>query len=131
LERQNLVNKKRPQVLVVEDNPINVIVLKKFIEHLCDADSVTNGAKALQMLADKPYDMVLLDINLGNADMTGMDVLRKIQEDQQFSQIPVVAVTAHLIASDIERYKQAGFADFISKPINREDILEVFAKYVK
>jgi CheY-like chemotaxis protein len=119
-----------PRVLVVEDNPINVIVLKKFIEHVCEADSVTSGSKALELLADRPYALVLMDINLGNDDMTGLDVLGMLRKDERFRNLPVVAVTAHLGMADIAMYQQAGFDEFLSKPINRDDVLKVFAKYL-
>ncbi len=119
-----------PRVLVVEDNPINVIVLKKFIEDMCEADSVTSGSKALELLADRPYALVLMDINLGNDDMTGLDVLGKLRQDDRFRHLPVVAVTAHLGGDDVALYRQAGFNEFLSKPINRDDVLKVFAKYL-
>ncbi len=121
---------RKPRVLVVEDNPINVIVLKKFIDHLCEADSVINGAKALEMLANRNYDLILMDINLGNDDMNGIDVLNRIRDDDRWSQIPVIVVTTRLDAPEKEIYAKAGFTDFVSKPINREEVLQVIEKYL-
>jgi len=115
---------------VVEDNPINVIVLKKLIEHVCEADSVINGVKALEMLASRNYDLVLMDINLGNDNMTGIDVLNKIRSEERWSQLPVIVVTTQLGTPDKEIYAKAGFADFVSKPINREEVLQVIGKYL-
>ncbi len=115
---------------MVEDNPINVIVLKKLIEHVCEADSVINGVKALEMLASRNYDLVLMDINLGNDNMTGIDVLNKIRSEERWSQLPVIVVTTQLGTPDKEVYAKAGFTDFVSKPINREEVLQVIGKYL-
>ena len=120
----------KPRILIVEDNPINVIVLKKFIEHVCIPDSVTAGSKALQMLEEKDYDLVLMDINLGDDNMNGVDVLHKIRESEKNKYLPVIAVTAYTMAGDIERFMEDGFIDFVPKPINKEEILKIIDKYL-
>jgi putative two-component system response regulator len=63
-----MVNKR---ILVVEDNPINVIVLKKFIENYYELDAATNGQKAIEMIEKNNYALVLMDINLGGEQMNG------------------------------------------------------------
>lgn len=122
-----MANKK---ILVVEDNPINVIVLKKFIESYCDLDTATNGQKAIEMVEKNDYALVLMDINLGGEQMTGVEVLEKIRENEHFIHLPVVAVTAYVTEEAIQKFKEDGFADVVNKPIDKERILSVVSKYV-
>jgi CheY-like chemotaxis protein len=122
-----MVNKR---ILVVEDNPINVIVLKKFIENYYELDAATNGQKAIEMIEKNNYALVLMDINLGGEQMNGAEVLRKVRENEHFNHLPFIAVTAYVTEEAIQKFKEDGFADVVSKPIDRERILNTINKYI-
>ncbi len=122
-----MVNKR---ILVVEDNPINVIVLKKFIENYYELDAATNGQKAIEMIEKNNYALVLMDINLGGEQMNGAEVLRKVRENEHFNYLPFIAVTAYVTEEAIQKFKEDGFADVVSKPIDRERILNTINKYI-
>ncbi|TAD95108.1 MAG: response regulator [Bacteroidetes bacterium] len=118
------------KILIVEDNPINTLIINKLIAELCTTHSANSGQNALKMLTENDYDLVLMDINLGDEHLTGIDVLKKIKASQRNQDIPVIAVTA---ISDQEELKQLlfdGFDEIISKPVNREKIFSAIKKYI-
>jgi CheY-like chemotaxis protein len=119
------------KALIVEDNPINVIVLKKFIESLCTAEAVTTGAKALETLAEKKYDLLLLDINLGSEQMTGLEVLEEIRRVPELKTLPVIIVTAYASEETNSQYISQPFTELVIKPIDKEKIIEVISKYIQ
>ncbi len=91
---------------------------------LCDLYSVVKcegGEELLRSMRRDPPDLVLMDISLN--DMDGIEVLRAIRSDTLLAAIPVVAITAHAMSGDREKYLTAGFDEYISKPIMDVDIL--------
>jgi two-component system, cell cycle response regulator DivK len=108
-------------IAVVEDNADNRLLL-----HALLADSYTiveyeNGIDALDGLSQSLPDLVLLDISLPGMD--GNEILARIRADARLRALPVIALTAHAMSGDRERYLAAGFDDYITKPIVDESIL--------
>ncbi len=118
----------KPKILLVEDNPINLVVVKKFVESLYEVDSTTSGKKVEAMLQQRNYQLVLTDINLGDEEISGVEVMQHIR--QNYPQLPVVAITGYSMAADIDRFKEQGFTDFVPKPINKEQLLATIAKHI-
>jgi CheY-like chemotaxis protein len=79
------------------------------------------GNEAIQLISEHRPDIVLMDISL--PDMDGIDVLKLIRSDSLLPRIPFIALTAHAMSGDKEKYLQAGFDDYISKPLIDVDIL--------
>jgi two-component system sensor histidine kinase/response regulator len=80
-----------------------------------------NGTEALTGLAASLPDLVLLDISLPGMD--GNEILARIRADASLRRLPVIALTAHAMSGDREKYLAAGFNDYITKPIVDETIL--------
>ena len=109
------------RLAVVEDNPDNRLLVQAILEDAFDLAEYENGQDALDGLkADKP-DLVLLDISLPAMD--GPEVLRHIRADDKLKDLPVIALTAHAMAGDREKYLAMGFDDYITKPIVDEQVL--------
>ena len=111
--------------LIVDDNHINRRVARLFVEPLgvkvVEADS---GMEALQQLAHKPIDIVLLDIHM--PEMDGPATLNRIRaSDQSWANVPVIALTADAMAGDRERYMAMGMHDYVSKPIDERQLASV------
>jgi len=119
----------KPRIAVVEDNPDNRFLVQALLEDLYDISEYDSGLAALEgLIADGP-DLVLLDISL--PEMDGTDVLRWIREQEELKDLPVVALTAHAMAGDRERYLAEGFDDYVTKPIVDETILlETIARWL-
>ena len=109
------------KVAVVEDNADNRLLLQAILDGLYDVVEYENGVDALAGLSAALPDLVLLDISLPGMD--GNEILARIRDDEQLRRLPVIALTAHAMAGDREKYLTAGFNDYITKPIVDETLL--------
>lgn len=109
------------RIAIVEDNPDNRELLRVLLSDLYDVTEYESGSQALEGIrADKP-DLVLLDISLPQMD--GPEVVRHIRLDAGLRDLPVIAVTAHAMAGDREKFLSAGFTDYLAKPIIDDTLL--------
>jgi CheY-like chemotaxis protein len=111
----------KPTLAVVEDNADNRLLLSAILRDQYDIVEYENGPDALAGLARALPDLVLLDISLPGMD--GNEILAEIRRDGRMRHLPVIALTAHAMAGDRERYLAAGFNDYITKPIVEESLL--------
>ena len=110
-----------PVVAGVEDNADNRLLLRALLGDLSTLVEYETGAEALDGFARRAPEVVLLDISLPG--MSGVEVLARIRADQRLRRLPVIALTAHAMTGDRERYLAAGFDDYVSKPIVDERVL--------
>jgi two-component system, cell cycle response regulator DivK len=111
----------KPTLAVVEDNPDNRLLVHAILEDRYDLVEYETGAAALEGLRASPPDLVLLDISLPVMD--GTEVLRRMKADPSLATVPVIALTAHAMAGDREKYLAQGFDDYVTKPIVDESVL--------
>jgi two-component system, cell cycle response regulator DivK len=109
------------KVAVVEDNPDNRMLVQALLEDRYDISEYESGVAAVEGLGDDIPDLVLLDISL--PEMDGTEVLAWIRQHPELKDVPVIALTAHAMAGDREKYLAAGFNDYVTKPILDEDVL--------
>ena len=109
------------RIVVVEDNPDNRELVRVLLSGLYDVTEYESGQQALEAIrSDKP-DLVLLDISLPQMD--GPEVVRHIRMDSRLRDLPVIALTAHAMAGDREKFLAAGFTDYLTKPIIDDTLL--------
>jgi len=110
-------------ILVVDDNVQNLELLEAYLEELPNATviSAANGQEALDKVAAEHPDLILLDIMMPR--MSGYEVCKKLKSDEKTRDIPIIMVTALHELADIERGVEVGTNDFITKPVNRVDLL--------
>lgn len=106
------------RLAVVEDNADNRLLLQALLGDRYDLLEYDNGASALEGIAAQRPDLVLLDISLPGMD--GNEILQRIRRDAALRDLPVIALTAHAMAGDREKFLAAGFDDYITKPIMDE-----------
>ena len=111
------------RIAIVEDNPDNRLLLRAILEHRYDVSEYANGPAALQGFASQRPDVILLDISLPGMD--GLEVVRNIRSDAKLAKVPVIALTAHAMPADRERFLQAGFDEYVAKPITDDEELMV------
>ena len=109
------------KIAVVEDNPDNRLLVRVILESLYEVVEYETGVAALDGLPKEKPDMILLDISL--PEMDGTEVLRRIRADARLRTLPVIALTAHAMSGDREKYLAAGFNDYVTKPIVDENVL--------
>lgn len=108
-------------IAVVEDNADNRLLLHALLGGDYDIVEYENGTDALAGLHAVRPDVVLLDISLPGMD--GNEILARIRADNDLRALPVIALTAHAMSGDREKYLAAGFDDYVTKPIVDETIL--------
>lgn len=117
------------KILIVEDNPMNMELLLDLLELY--GHSVTgaeDGIKALEYLSETKFDLILLDMQLPKMD--GLELLEKIKKDPAKADIPVIAVTAHVMKGNEEHFLAMGCVDYISKPIDINKFRALIKKYL-
>ena len=113
---------KIPAILVVDDNQQNLELLQVYLEDVdCRSIPAHDGPEALEIIAKEPPDLILLDVMMPK--MSGFEVCRRIKNDPKTCDIPVIMVTALNEFGDIERAIDSGTDDFLSKPVNRLELL--------
>jgi CheY-like chemotaxis protein len=113
---------RTPVVLVVDDNQQNLELLQVYLEDIdCQTIPAHDGIEALEIIRKNPPDLVLLDVMMPK--MSGFEVCKKIKNDPKTTDIPVIMVTALNEFRDIERGIDSGTDDFLSKPINKLELL--------
>jgi len=109
------------KIAVVEDNADNRLLVQAMLADQYEVVGYETGSEALTGMEQEKPDLVLLDISLPGMD--GTQVLAKIRAEERLKELPVVALTAHAMAGDREKYLAAGFDEYISKPIVDEKVL--------
>lgn len=114
------------QVLLVDDNTLNLKVGTQLLKRYhAEVDCVDNGYRCLEkIMSGEEYDIILLDDMMPK--MSGVETLKELKKLPNFS-IPVVALTANAITGMREKYLQDGFDDYLAKPIEKEELIRVFA----
>jgi signal transduction histidine kinase/DNA-binding response OmpR family regulator len=117
---------KDKTILLVEDNEINLEVAIHILEETnIHVDTASNGKEAIEKVRDNNYDAILMDIQMPVMD--GYEATKIIREELE-SKIPIIAMTANVMASDIDQCISVGMDDHIGKPINIEEFYEVLLK---
>jgi PAS domain S-box-containing protein len=119
----------QPKALLVEDNPTNQFVARRFIEKAgCTVDVAANGAEALEMIAATDYDIVFMDCQMPVMD--GYEATKRIRQSR-LAQVPIVAMTAHAMKGDRERCLAVGMTEYLSKPLKPEAVAETIDRMLR
>lgn len=111
----------KPKIAVVEDNPDNRLLVSAILGDDFQIAEYETGKEAVEGIDDDRPDLVLLDISL--PEMDGTEVLEWIRDQDGLEELPVIALTAHAMAGDREKYLAKGFDDYVTKPIVDEAVL--------
>jgi signal transduction histidine kinase/ActR/RegA family two-component response regulator len=116
-------------ILVVDDNVMNQSLMKHLLSQWnASFDVVSGGDEAIRILKEKKFDLVLMDIQMPGMD--GYTTTRHIRENLGL-QLPIIAMTAHAMAGEREKSLSQGMNEYISKPINENDLLALISKFTK
>ncbi|GEK33705.1 ATP-binding protein [Kurthia sibirica] len=118
------------RVLIVGDNYQNIFVLRRILENSGVIITVAeNGRQAVEALQKTiGFDLVFMEIMMPVMD--GYDAMRRIRQNLQLQQLPIIAITAHAIEAERNRCIQAGASDYISKPLSAQKIKEVLHNWI-
>ncbi len=119
-------------VLLVEDNKLNQRVITRILEKMgCRIDLAENGLEAIQRIQHEEYSryaMIFMDIQMPVLDGLKATAMIRAQE-REGHRTPIVAITAHAMKGDREKFIEAGMDDYLSKPVRREDLVTVLKRF--
>jgi CheY-like chemotaxis protein len=121
-------------VLLVEDNKANQMLMEILLNELgLDVVISNDGLEAVEAFKTNKYDIILMDENMPN--MNGIEatkIIRKLEKDSNSDTTPIIAVTANALSSDRERFinTSVGMDDYISKPIDHDELVRVLFKFL-
>lgn len=114
-------------ILVVEDNEINLTLVRTILEKWkCTISSAPNGLVATEKVQEEEFDLVLMDVRM--PVMNGLEATRKIRSDG-FTRLPIVALTANALETEVRKCRNAGMNDFLSKPFSQDSLYEKILPY--
>ncbi len=116
--------------LLLEDQVDSQLLFKQQMKELKEIETFAKFEDALPVLRKKKFDFVVMDINL-LGDYNGLEALREIKNIPQYRNVPVIASTAYMLPGDQDRYIEAGFDDFIPKPILKNKLIESLKKVLR
>ncbi len=115
-------------ILVVEDDVSNRLVIERLLQKIGYApDMATHGQEALDQVARRPYDVVLMDVQM--AEMDGLEATRRILKQFPERARVIIALTANAMKEDMARCLEAGMSDYLSKPVSFEQIRQMLWKW--
>lgn len=117
------------KLLVVEDNVVNQQLAQDLLESIgMQVRLAENGLEALEALKTETFDGVLMDVQMPIMD--GYEATRQIRQQPQFSDLPIIAMTANALLSDQAEAEEAGMSDYVSKPIITDDLFRVLVRWL-
>ena len=119
----------KPSVLIVEDNERNRKLFRLVVEGMgCESRLANDGEEALREIEGALPDLILTDIQMPNMD--GMRLIELLRAEERTRAIPVIAVTSFAMPGDRERLLDAGFVDYLSKPIDTEAMQQAITRHL-
>ncbi len=120
------------RVLVAEDNPVNEMVAREFLERLgCTVVSVANGEQAVQAIGEQHFDLVFMDCQMPVMDgISATRQIRSIEARRRLPRLPILALTAHTLAISQDECIEAGMDDYVAKPFSLDDLVRAIRPFV-
>jgi signal transduction histidine kinase/ActR/RegA family two-component response regulator len=119
------------RVLLAEDNPINQVFARKLLDLMGAKTTVANnGLEAVELVQEKEFDLVLMDCQMPRMD--GYEATRKIRSlGEAYTDLPIIALTAFAMAEDRDTCLAAGMNDYVTKPVDREQLVRTIAHWTR
>jgi CheY-like chemotaxis protein len=119
------------KILIVEDNEINRLVARKFLEGWgLIVDEAENGKIAVELVRKNPYDLIIMDLQMPVMDGYQATRIIKTMNQGRYARIPIVALTASILVDVKSRVKEAGLDDYLIKPFNAPDLNRMITNFL-
>lgn len=129
VEQKTYILKNNKRLLVVEDEALNINLIKQVLKNSCECDYVTTGEEAIKLVNENKYSLILMDIGLKGID--GVQTLKEIRKIKGCENIPAIAITAYAMKGDRSEFLNTGFSDYLSKPFNISAFKKLINQYLK
>lgn len=118
------------KLLIVDDDDASRDIICRYLKDLYKIDVAKTGDVAIKMASKNKYDAILMDINLG-IGINGINTVKKISNLNGYNSVPIAAVTAFAMDGDREEFLENGFTQYISKPFEKENLLNIISEMVE
>ena len=115
------------KILYVEDDEINAYLMRRYLNKW-EVDLASDAETGLLLAGQQQYKIVLLDINLGDSKMTGVEAMRILKENPRYINAVFAAITAYAMPEDRDRFLLDGFDEYFSKPVDYENLIAFIEK---
>ena len=122
--------KESPRFLIVEDNALNAEVVEMFLSGIANVDKAYSGETALKMAFENNYQLILIDIHLGNG-IDGIELLKEIKKIDRYKSVHAIAATGYATSQNKRDFLANGFTNYLAKPFNKNELLDVIANELK
>src|SRR5690606_26432639 len=112
---------KNKKVLVIDDDFSSRKIVELFLRGEIDIETASSANEGLELISITNFSLIMLDISLGK-ESSGIDVLKKLRTIPDYKSTPVIAVTAHAMVGDREKFIDSGFNDYLSEPFAKKDL---------
>jgi PAS domain S-box-containing protein len=123
------VNSVKKIVLIVEDDTLNQMTIKRFLDKNYKSIVTDSSDNVTEILKKHKIELILMDISI-KGKLNGLELTKELKSSDQFSHIPVIAITAHAFEKDKQNAKSFGCNDFLSKPFSKLDLLNKVNLYL-
>ena len=115
------------KILYVEDDEINAYLMRRYLNKW-EVDLASDAETGLVLAGQQQYKIVLLDINLGDSKMTGVEAMRILKENPRYINAVFAAITAYAMPEDRDRFLLDGFDEYFSKPVDYDNLIAFIEK---
>ena len=122
-------NENKPRVLVVEDDKENRKYLELILRKTYDVDLCESSDKFLDILSQKPYDIIIMDITL-DGNKNGLTLTKELRNSSKYKHIPVLGLSAHVFSKDRAKAREAGMDVYLTKPIDYNKLINTLEKLI-
>ena len=123
------MNENKLKILLVEDSPENRAVVGMFVRGIAQLAFAVNGLEALKKAEEDLFDIILMDINLGDG-LDGMEVTKRLRQTMKYKSTPIVAVTAYSMLEDQKKILEAGCSHYVNKPFTKKELQDLITNIV-
>lgn len=131
VEKPTLDDIRRPKILCVDDNPANLLLVQTLLDDMgAQVKAVDSGYAALEAIRQDNFDLVFMDVQMPGMDgRESTEAIRQWESEQARSATPIIALTAHALASEKRALLQSGMDDYLTKPISERQLAQVILKW--
>ncbi|HCF2085336.1 TPA: two-component system sensor histidine kinase GacS, partial [Pseudomonas aeruginosa] len=126
-----MVSGRPPRLLCVDDNPANLLLVQTLLSDLgAQVTAVDSGYAALEVVQRERFDLVFMDVQMPGMDgRQATEAIRRWEAEREVSPVPVIALTAHALSNEKRALLQAGMDDYLTKPIDEQQLAQVVLKW--